>query len=175
MDGTKVDIPIHVAVDAPAGLGQIRFRARGVMEGRAVEREGHTQYWFKTNRKIMGDAQTGRLLATVADPPTLVLSTPDEVTVALDEPGEIRVIVNRLDEGSAPLEIVGEGPAGIIVEPAVVQPSTTLATLNVRSSMSAPASIVLVGRTEGRQLGKSHPIVIAPAEESAATETSNAN
>ncbi len=175
MDGTKVDIPINVAADAPAGLSRIRFRARGVMEGRTVEREGHTQYWFKTNGKIMGDAQTGRLLATIADPPTLVLSTPDEVTVAPDEPGEIRVIVNRLDEGASPLEIVAEGPAGIIVEPAIVQPSTTVATLNVTSSVNAPASIVLIGRTEGKQLGKSHPIVIAPAEESAATETSNAN
>ena len=123
----------------------------------------------------MGDAQTGRLLATVADAPTLVLSTPDKVTVAPHEPGEIRVIVNRLDEGASPLEIVAEGPAGIIVEPAVVQPSTTVTTLNVTSSVSAPASIVLIGRTEGKQLGKSHPIVIALAEESAATETSNAN
>ena len=174
MDGTKVDIPINVAADAPAGLSRIRFRARGVMEGRTVEREGHTQYWFKTNGKIMGDAQTGRLLATIADPPTLVLSTPDEVTVAPDEPGEIRVIVNRLDEGASPLEIVAEGPAGIIVEPAIVQPSTTVATLNVSSSVNAPASIVLVGKTEGKQLGKSHPIVIAPAEEPAA-ETSNEN
>ena len=175
MDGTKVDIAIHVAVDAPAGSSRIRFRARGVMEGRTVERDGHTQYWFRTNGKIMGDAQTERLLATVADPPTLVLSTPDEVTVAPPEPGKIRVIVSRLDEGVSPLEIVAEGPAGITIEPAFLQPSTTVATLNVTSSLRAPASIVLIGRTEGKQLGKSYPIVIAPAEEPDATETSNEN
>ena len=175
MDGTKVDIPIHVAADAPTGSSRIRFRARGVMEGRTVEREGHTQYWFRTNGKIVGDAQTERLLATIADLPTLVLSTPDEVSVAPPEPGVIRVIVNRLDEGASPLEIVAEGPAGITVEPALLQPSTTVATLNVTSSVSAPASIVLIGRTEGRQLGKSHPIVIAPAEDPATAETSNEN
>ena len=175
MDGTKVDIPIHVAADAPVGLSRVRFRGRGVMEGRTVEREGHTHYWFRTNGKIMGDAQTGRLRATIADPPTLVLSTPDKVTVTPHEPGEIRVIVSRSDEGASPLEIVAEGPAGIIVEPAIVQPSTTVATLNVTSSVNGPASIVLVGKTEGKQLGKSHPIVIAPAEGPGATETSNEN
>ena len=175
MDGTKVDIPIHVDADAPPGLTPIRFRARGVMDGRTVEREGHTQYRFRSTGKIMGDAQTGRLLATIADPPTLVLSTPDKVTVAPHEPGEIRVIVNRLDEGVSPLEIVAEGPAGIIVEPAVVQPSTTVTTLNVTSSVSAPASIVLIGKTEGKQLGKSHPIVIALAKKPAPTQTPNEN
>jgi hypothetical protein len=175
MDGTKVEIPIHVATSAPASLSQIRFRARGVMEGRTVEREGYTQYWWRVNGKIMGDAQTGTLLATIADPPALVLSTPDKVTAGPGKPGEIRVIVNRLDDGESPLEIVAETPAGITVEPATVPPSTTVATLQVTSSANDPATIVLIGKTEGKQLGKSHPIVVAPAKKPAATETSNEN
>jgi hypothetical protein len=175
MDGTKVEVPIHVTADAPASVSQIRFRARGTMEDRTVEREGYTQYWWRVNGKIMGDAQTGTLLATIADPPALVLSTPDKVTAGPGKPGEIRVIVNRLDEGESPLEIVAETPAGITVEPATVPPSTTVATLRVTSSASDAASIVLIGRTEGKQLGRSHPIVVAPAQTPATTETSNDN
>jgi hypothetical protein len=97
------------------------------------------------------------------------------VTAGPGKPGEIRVIVNRLDEGESPLEIVAETPAGITVEPATVPPSTTVATLRVTSSASDAASIVLIGRTEGKQLGRSHPIVVAPAKTPATTETSNDN
>ena len=41
---------------APIDFSQIRIVGRGVMQGRAVEREGYTQYWWRINQKIMDAA-----------------------------------------------------------------------------------------------------------------------
>ncbi len=177
LDGTNVEIPIKVPADAALKMSQIRFRARGVIEGRTVEREAYTRYWWRVNQKIMGDAQTGRLHVTIADPPRLILTAPDRVGVARGKPGTIRVIVNRFDEGNSPLEVSAEtpegvAPEGVLVEPATVDPSSTVALVKVTSTRDRPATVVLVGKTEGRVIGKSHPIVIAPGGQTAAPEAS---
>lgn len=124
----------------------------------------------------MGDAQTGLLHVTIADPPQLIMTAPDRVGVVRGKPGTIRVIVNRFDEGHAPLEVsAAEPPEGIVVEPVTVAPSSTVAMVKVTSTMNRPATVVLVGKTEGKLLGKSHPIVIAPGGQTAATEASDEN
>jgi hypothetical protein len=160
LDGANVDIPLVVAAGAPLTLKQIRFRGRGVMDGRTVEHDAYTRYTWRVNQKIIGDAQTGLLYATIADAPQLVLGTPDKVAVAAGKSGSIKVVVTRLDEDTAPLEIAAEGPDGIVVEPATVQAGTTLAELKVTSSAVRPATVVLIGKSAGKVLGKSNPIVI---------------
>lgn len=47
LDGANVEIPIKVAPNAALKMSQIRFRARGVMDGRTVERQAYTRYWWR--------------------------------------------------------------------------------------------------------------------------------
>jgi len=175
LDGTNVEIPFQVSATAPLALSQIRFRGRGVMDGRTVEREAYTRYWWRVNQKIMGDAQTGRLHITIADPPELVLSAADKVTVVPGKAASIKVLVDRFDAGNVPLEIAAEAPGGIIVEPATVQGSATTTVVKVTSTVNRPASVVLVGKADGRLLGKSHPIVIDPTGKTASQEANESD
>jgi len=176
LDGANVEIPIRVAPDAAIQRSQIRFRGRGMMNGRAVEREAYTQYGWRINQKIMGDAQTGVLQATIADAPQIILGVPDRVGVPKGKPGTIRVIVNRFDDSRAPLELAAdEAPPGFIIEPAIVQPGMTVGELKVTTTAEKPATIVLVGKTGGKVLGKSHPIVISPGEQTSRQEDSVEN
>ncbi len=175
LDGTTVEIPLHVALNAVMDRSMIRFRGRGVMDGRTVEREAYTQYGWKINQKIIGDAQTGVLEATVADLPQLVFDTPDKISVTPGQPGTIRAIVARLDEGNGPLEVSALTPDGVVVEPVIVKDGATVATLTVTSSADHPVSVVLAGKANGKLLGKSHPIVIDPSEKPAVQEASDEN
>ena len=175
LDGTNVEVPIQVSANTPLALSQILFKARGVMDGQTVEREAYTRYWWRVNQKVMGDAETGRLHVTIADPPELVLSAADKVTVAGGKAASIKVLVDRFDAGNVPLEIAAEAPSGIVVEPATVQGSATTAVVKVTSTMDHPASVVLVGKADGRLLGKSHPIVIDPSGKTASQEANDSD
>jgi len=175
LDGTNVDVPIQVAVNTPLALSQIRFKGRGIMDGRTVEREAYTRYWWRVNQKVMGDSQTGRLHVTIADPPELVLSAADKVTVARGKAASIKVLVDRFDAGNVPLEIAAEAPKGVVVEPATVQGSATTAVVKVTSTMDHPASVILLGKAGGRLLGKSHPIVIDPSGKAASQEANESD
>jgi pre-peptidase len=172
LDGTNVEVPFHVSADAPLALRQIHFKARGALDGRIVEQEAHTRYWWRVNQKVMGDAQTRRLHITIADPPELVLSAADKVTVAPGKATPVKVLVDRFDAGDVPLEIAADTPAGIVVEPAIVQGSATTAVVKVTSTAQHPTSVVLVGKVDGKLLGKSHPILIDPSGKTATQEAS---
>ncbi len=175
LDGTNVEVPIQVSANTTLALSQILFKARGVMDGQTVECEAYTRYWWRVNQKVMGDAETGRLHVTIADPPELVLSAADKVTVAGGKAASIKVLVDRFDAGNVPLEIAAEAPSGIVVEPATVQGSATTVVVKVTSTMDHPASVVLVGKADGRLLGKSHPIVIDPSGKTASQEANDSD
>jgi len=175
LDGTNVEVPIQVSANTPLALSQIRFKGRGIMDGRTVEREAYTRYWWRVNQKVMGDAQTGRLYVTIADPPELVLSAADKVTVAPGKAASFKVLVDRFDAGTVPLEIAAEAPNGVVVEPATVQGSATTTVVKVTSTMDHAASVVLVGKANGRLLGKSHPIVIDPSGKTASQEANESD
>ena len=175
LDGTNVEVRLQVSANTPLALSQIRFKGRGIMEGRTVEREAYTRYWWRVNQKVMGDAQTGRLHATIADPPELVLSAADKVNVTAGKVASIKVLVDRFDAGNIPIEIAAEAPKGISVEPAIVQGSATTTVVKVTSTIDHPASIVLVGKTDGRLLGKSHPIIIDPSGKTASQEANDSD
>jgi len=173
LDGSNVEVLLQVAANAALVLSQIRFKGRGAMDGQTVEREAYTRYWWRVNQKVTGDAQTGRLHITIADSPELVLSAADKVTVAPGKAGSIKVLVDRFDASNVPIEIAAVAPSGIVVEPAMVQGSATTAVVKVTSLVDRPASVVLVGKADGRLLGKSHPIVIDPSGKTASEEASD--
>jgi hypothetical protein len=167
LDGTNVEIPLVVDGAAPGALAQIRFRARGVMGGRAVEHEARTRYWWKIRQNVMGNSETRPLYATIADAPQLVLTTPDRVSAMPGKSAKIKVVVVRMDDGDQPLEIAAEAPVGVIVEPVTVAPGGTLAEVKVTNGSEGRASLTLVGKVAGKPIGYSHPIAIEAAKPAA--------
>ena len=165
LDGTNVEIPLTVSADALVALSQIRFRARGMMNGKTVEREAHTRYWWKTLQKVRGDSETAALCATIADPPQLILTTPDKLAVAPGKSGNIKVVIARFDETKAPLDLASAAPVdGLTIEPLTVPAGATIAQVTVTNRNATPTLVSLTGRSEGRLLGKSNPILIDPKE-----------
>jgi Bacterial pre-peptidase C-terminal domain/Quinohemoprotein amine dehydrogenase, alpha subunit domain III len=160
LDGTSVEIPLVVDGAAPGSLSQIRFHARGVMDGKTVEHEAAARYWWKIRQNVVGYAETRPLYATIADAPQLVLTTPDRVAVAQGKSAKIKVVIARMDDGNQPLEIGAEPEAGLAVETATVAPGGTLAEIQVTNSAAGPARITLVGKVGGKPIGYSHPIAI---------------
>ncbi len=168
LDGTNVEIPLTVSGNVPPKLSQIRFVGRGVVVGKPVVREAHTRHWFK-GRALRGLTETRFLHATIADAPELVFTTPERFAVAAGKSGRLKIVIARLDGGGHPLVVEADSPApGLVVEPAVVPPGATLAEVRITSSTDKPVPLILVGKTSGRILGKSFPILIEkPAKGSA--------
>ncbi|MFN0105248.1 MAG: hypothetical protein ACKV2U_24575 [Bryobacteraceae bacterium] len=143
LDGTNVAVPVTVSADAPLDLSKIVFKARGVMNGRTVEREARARYW-KSRIKVTGDAEETPLFATVADLPGVVFQTPERAGL-----GKSTVILTRLDDGAEPLAIDGEGATPLVVPAGVTR---------VDVEFTKPGEIVLNGRVGTRLLGESQPI-----------------
>jgi len=175
LDGTSVEIPLKVDGAAPGALSQIRFRARGVMDGQTVEHEARTHYWWKIRQNVLGYAETTPLYATIADAPQLVLTTPDKVSAPRGKSVRIKVVVARMDDGVQPLEIAAEPSAGVVVEPATVAPGETLADVQIINSTEKPTSLTLVGKVGGKTIGYSHPILVDAKAAAAAKEVADEN
>ncbi len=143
LDGTNVEITLKVSPGAALDLTQLRFRARGVMNGKSVEREARARYW-KSRIRVTGDAAEPALFATITDLPGVVFQTPER-----SANGRVTAIVTRLDESGEPLRIEGEG-----VVPVEVPAGTTRADVVV----TQPGDVVLYGRVLGKVIGQSAPI-----------------
>lgn len=143
LDGTNVAVPVTVGADAALALSKIVFKARGVMNGKTVEREARTRYW-KSRIKVTGDAEEIPLFATVADLPGVVFQTPERAGL-----GKATVILTRLDDGVEALTITGEGVGPVVVPAGVTRTEVVFA---------KPGEIVLNGSVGTRLLGRSQPI-----------------
>jgi hypothetical protein len=143
LDGTNVAVPVTVAAGAALDLSQVRFRARGVMGGRTVEREARTRYW-KSRIRVNGDPEETPLFATVADLPGVVFQTPERTGL-----GKATVILTRLEEAGGDLVVEGEGVAPVVVPAGVTRAEV---------EFSKPGEIVLNGRAGTRLLGQSAAI-----------------
>lgn len=159
LDGTNIEMQFVVDKDAPLALTQIRFRGRGVFEGKTVERTARARY-FKRRIRHIGDAEEDELRAVIADAPGVVLDVPK--SLAMNKKGEaaLTAVVTRLDEGNTePLELTLEsGAEGLSMQPVSVPPSSTRADIKLRAGATAPGDFLLVGRVNGTVIGKSHPI-----------------
>jgi hypothetical protein len=174
LDGTEVEFPLHVAADAPIGLYQVRLRARGLMDGRAVEQVVRANYSWTSTQKIWGPAEGVEWHVTIADAPKLVLDVPDRVSAATGKPGSIKVVVTRLDDGEGPLQLRTEQSSDVAIEPATVPAGATLADVYF-TGPEKPTSIVLEGVAGGVVLGKTHPIFIDNSNRAAPKGTSDEN
>jgi hypothetical protein len=160
LDGTNIEMHFEVDKDAPFTLTQIRFRGRGVFNGRTIERTARARY-FKRRIRHIGDAEEDELRAVIADAPGVVLDVPK--SLAMNKKGEaaLTAVVTRLDDGNTePLELTLESAAeGLsLQQPVTVPSSSTRADIKLRASATAPGDFLLVGRVNGTVIGKSHPI-----------------
>jgi hypothetical protein len=143
LDGTNVEINLKVSPGAALDLTQLRFRARGVMNGKTVEREARARYW-KSRIRVTGDAAEPMLFATVSDLPGVVIQTPER-----SANGRVTAIVTRLDESEEPLRIEGEG-----VMPVEVPAGRTRTDVVLTKS----GDVTLYGKVAGKVIGQSAPI-----------------
>lgn len=159
LDGTNVEMRFTVDRDAPLNVAQLRFRGRGVFEGRTVERMARTRY-FRSRIRHIGDAEEEDMRAVVTDAPAVVLDVPQNLTLTKDSTAAFTAIVTRLDERKdEPLELSLEGAAdGLLMEPLSVPSATTRANVTLRAAAKAPGEFVLVARVGGAVVGKSYPI-----------------
>jgi hypothetical protein len=163
LDGTEVEYPFKVSADSPAGLRQIQFKARGVMQGRAVEHLVQANYWWSSMQKIWGPAETAPLYATVADAPKLVMDVPDRAPAPRGKPGTLKVILTRLDGGETPIQLQAvDAPEGLTLGPVTVQAGSTLADVPFTLSAEKAVKIVIEAVSAGKVLARSHPVVLDP-------------
>jgi len=143
LDGTNVEVALKVAPGAELDLSRLTFRARGVMNGKTVEREARARYW-KSRIRVTGDAVEPSLYATITDLPGVVFQTPER-----SANGKVTAIVTRLDNSDESLRIEGEG-----VTPVEIAAGTTRADL----VLTKAGDITLYGRVGGKVIGQSAPI-----------------
>ena len=160
LDGTNLDMQFVVDRDAPFSLAEIRFRGRGVFNGKTVERTGQARY-FKSRIRHIGVAEQEDLRVAVADAPGVVLDVPRDLSLK-NNTASFTAIVTRLDEGNKdPLELSLEAvTGGLSMEPLTVPVSSTRADVTLRGVEKAPGEFVLVARAGGAVIGKSHPIKV---------------
>jgi hypothetical protein len=165
IDGTDVSVPIFVSDAAPSGMQEFRFMARGEWNGKRVEREARARY--KWSGKAWEDAESSRLLATIADPPLLVLEPPGAITISKSDSATFELEVKRFDGGREPLLLSANGDnADLEITADPIPAGATKARVNVRAKGSA-SSLVLLGTTGGRVLGQSPEIRLERKEETA--------
>lgn len=137
LDGTNVYIPMHVAADAPAGDYPIRLHARGVMDGRVVERTAEILYWWEHVGKVTGAVEEQKLVATVTDLPPVVFEPPESVSIAPGKVARLQFLVRRYDDGKSSLRIEPETPIdGVKFEGNVVPPGKPNVELKLTASGS---------------------------------------
>jgi len=137
LDGTNVDVPMHVAANAPAGDHPIRLHARGVMDGKMVEHTAEILYWWEHVGKVTGAVEEQKLLATVTDLPPVVFEAPESVPVTPGKVARLRVLVRRYDDGKSPLRIESENPVeGLKSENNEVAPGMRTVELKLTASNS---------------------------------------
>jgi hypothetical protein len=159
IDGTDVELVLRTAPDAVAAQQPLRIVARGMQNGIAVEKEAWTRYRWRGG--AWEDAETGRILATIVDPPMLVLDPPGVLKLSNStHEGSIEVLVKRFDGGSEPLLLAPSGDEArewqVSADP--VPAAATKTRLRLRLLGSVPPSLVLVGMAGGRVLGRSPAI-----------------
>jgi hypothetical protein len=135
LDGTDVSVPITVAANAPLGAYTLHLRARGVFNGRVVERGAQITYKWDTVGKVNGPIQDQQLVATVTELPLVLLEPPDALTLKAGKPVRFRVLVTRFDGAKTPLTLEPEAPIqGVTFENNVLAPGASQIELRITAS-----------------------------------------
>jgi len=135
LDGTDVALPLKIAENAEVGMRPIRLRARGIMDGKTVERTAEVQYLWESVGKISGPIEEQKLVATVTDLPRVLIEPPESLTLTLGKTARLKVRVERFGNVEGPLTITPE-PAleGVKFEQNVLQPGASQLDLRIIAS-----------------------------------------
>lgn len=135
LDGTNVDLPLHVSAGAAPGFYSLRLRARGESNGRAVEHGAEILYKWESVGKVTGAIAVQTLVATVTEFPPVILDVPSTFTLRPGLPARVRVRVTRFDGAKSPLSIEPESPVdGLKFENNVLAPGAEQVELRVIAS-----------------------------------------
>jgi hypothetical protein len=124
-----------VAADAPLGSYPLRLRARGSLDGRAVEHGAEVQYKWESVGKVSGPIEDQQLIFTIAELPPVLLDAPDNLTVSVGKPARFRVLVTRFDGGNTPLTVESDTPLeGVKFENNVLAPGASQIELRITAA-----------------------------------------
>jgi hypothetical protein len=110
LDGTNVNLLLHIAADSPSGDYPLRLHARGIMDGKVVEHTAEILYWWEHVGKVTGAIEEQKLVATVTDLPAVVFEAPEAVSLAPGKVARLQFLVRRYDDGKSTLRIEPETP-----------------------------------------------------------------
>ncbi len=164
LDGTRVELPLIASADAPLGSHPVRIRARGVMEGKTVERDGKVLYeynptGFMARRRKNALPDEGRIHLTVAEPPKVTVDAPGEITLKQGESEEVEASLHWWGEPEMAVTLRVTGlPQGVRIGPAEAAPGQKKATL-------------IVGAAEETAKGTTRAIIFAEAANGQQTTT----
>lgn len=140
LDGTNVDLPLHLSHNAALGSHPLQVRARGVWNGRIVEHTAEIFYKWDSVGKVTGPIADQTLVATVAELPQVILEPPETLTLIPGKPARMRVLVTRLDGATTALPIEPESPVeGLTFENNVLPPGAAQIELRITTSGSVKA------------------------------------
>lgn len=138
LDGTNVELPVHVAAGAAPGSYPIRLRARG----KNIEHAATILFRWGSAGKITGPVSDQTLLATVTDLPPVLLDPPESITFRPGKPARLRVLVSRFDDAKTPLTFeLAEPSTTLILENNVAPPGANQ--LELRLLASTPQTVRL--------------------------------
>jgi Bacterial pre-peptidase C-terminal domain len=135
LDGTNVDLPLHVSADAAPGFYSLRVRARGDGNGRAIEHKAEILYKWESVGKVTGATADQTLVATVTEFPPVILDVPSKFTISPGKLARMRVRVTRFDGAKTPLSIEPESAVdGLRFENNVLAPGAEQVELRIIAS-----------------------------------------
>lgn len=145
LDGTNLEIPVHVSPDAAPGFFPIRLRARGSFQGTVVEHSAVMFYRWGSVGKITGPVGDQTFLAAVTDLPPVLLEGPEKFALTPGKEARLRVLVSRFDDAKAALPIAPALPLpGVQFENGVIAPGANQVELRVTvSNLFKPGSFQL--------------------------------
>lgn len=135
LDGTNVEVPFRVGKETPLGMRPIQIRARGVLNGRVVERRARVVYPWQDTGFVRGFTHEDRILLTIAKTPLFDLKVPAKVQLTPGKFARVPVTVRWFTDSDTVSHLAIEAlrqPSGITVEAVSVRPGTKEVSVRLR-------------------------------------------
>ena len=152
--------------DSPAdGQFAFKIKARGVMDGMAVEHDAIVRYQNLSAGYVYGPMQMQRSQMTVTSPPAVILTTPDVFPVTQGGDAKLKVSVRRFGSAKTTELLIRAKhlPSAMTIAPLKAPATENIAQLIVSASpqaVSSPITLEVVSPVDGRPLGESAPFLI---------------
>ncbi len=164
VDGTVVDVPIHIGPQARPGTYSIRIRAESSFDGRTEQRLGTV---FRKNRALkLLPEQESEVYLTIVKPPPILLTAPARLEVTKGGSTHFKLNLFYFEQASGSIVIEAHtGQAGLSMSPTSVPVGNEELEMPVQAASDmrdSEARVVLIARdiVSGRILGESAPVIV---------------